>query len=751
MDPGLALQVAFAALAITFIGVMLWRRARRDVAGAAALAHSIEQNRHIPASLHPVIDTDICIGSLSCLKACPEGDILGVIEGAARLVHADHCIGHGRCAAECPVNAIKLVFGTAERGVDLPEVDEFFEASRPGVHVVGEMGGMGLIKNAVTQGLQVAERLHEVLPQKPAGGGMVDVAIVGAGPAGLATAAALSKLGHSFRLLEQGTVGGTVAHYPRQKVVMTETVELPFLGKFGKTLIAKEELLASLIKLQEKAKIAVEEGVKVTGLEGEDGAYTLLSEKGKVQARKVVLACGRRGSPRKLGVPGEEGEKVAYRLSDPEQYDGCDVMVVGGGDSALEAAIQLAKESSARVSISYRGDAFARCRERNRDQIAALGAEGRVRVLLGTQVQQIYPRAVRMVASNDKDNVVDIPNDFVIVQAGGELPLEFLKSMGVEMRRYHGEARGEKKGDAKAARQRAGSAKEREEAAASRRATLLYVGTGLIILTWLASVGWDYYILPRAARLHAPGHDTLKSAGHFGHGVGIVATAFMLSNFLYPVRKRARALTGVGSIKGWLNFHTFVGFMSPLVIAFHAAFQFNNLLATGTAGALLIVVSTGLIGRFIYGLVPARGGQALELAELRASMTRLEARVRPHLHEAADPTVLEGLLKHALTPDKGGGLFTLAFRLLLMPFDGLALRLRLLRLRGLFHDNEVRKEVRSALLNLERMRVQIGFLAALKALLRTWRLFHASLAVTLVVAIAAHIGVSLYLGYVWIR
>ncbi len=288
------------------------RRARRD---AALLEEKRRLGQHLARSLHPVIDPDRCIGSLACLKACPEGDILGVVDGSARLVHGDHCIGHGRCAAECPVGAIRLVFGSAERGVDLPEVNEVFESSRPGVHVVGELGGMGLIKNAIVQGLQAAEHLAAVVPRSGPG-----VVVVGAGPAGIATALGLAARRIPFRLVDQGTIGGSVAHYPRRKVAMTEPVELPLWGRFGKPTITKEELLRTWGRILGRTGIEVAEGVKVTAIEGADGDFRVATERGpSLPANKVVLAIGRRGTPRRLGVPGEEQAKVVYGLTDAAQ------------------------------------------------------------------------------------------------------------------------------------------------------------------------------------------------------------------------------------------------------------------------------------------------------------------------------------------------------------------------------------------------------------------------------------------------
>ena len=708
------------------------RRQRRDV---TILEEKTGKNLHVPRSLHPVIDTSLCIGSLSCLQACPEGDILGIVDGTSRLVHAEHCIGHGKCAAECPMDAIKLVMGTAERGVDLPEVDQFFESSRPGVHVVGELGGMGLIRNAIAQGLQVAERLAEVLPKGRRE--VSDVAVVGAGPAGLATAFGLRAAGRSFRLLEQGTLGGTIAHYPRQKVVMTEPVQIPLYGRIGKRVIKKEELLASWQKAIGKGGIVVEEGVKVEAIDGVDGRFVVRTSKGAVPARKVVLATGRRGTPRKLGVPGEELEKVAYSLTDPGQYDGTRVLVVGGGDSALEAAIQLAEESRADVTLSYRGDSLARAREANRKKVEELQARRRIRLLLPSEVKAIAPKEVQLVHGG---RPVRLHNDFVLVLIGGELPLDFLQKAGVGMRRYFGEELGAREGEARVR----GPAGEGQEARRPWRTAAIYGLLGAAIIAYLAARGWQYYPLAAAQRLRSPLHKLLRPAGAWGHGVGMVATGFMLSNFLYAVRKRTRALKGFGSIRDWLNFHVFVGFMSPLVIAFHAAFRSNNLLATGTAAALVVVVLTGVVGRFIYSLVPSTDGHAEELEVLASRFERIRERAQPMLAEARNPAPLQALFALAT---KRAPRIPLPLLALWLPASALRLRFRLLRVRRLVPDPERRARLRDSLLRLNRLRFQIGFYEGLRRLLRGWRVFHASLAAFLVLVIAAHIGVSLYLGY----
>ncbi len=720
--------------------VMLVMRQRRQARDTAAWALTVKKGQHIPPSLHPVIDPDICIGSLSCLKACPEGDILGIVDGVAKLVEPSHCIGHGRCAAECPVGAIKLVFGTSERGVDLPEVDEFFESSRPGVHVVGELGGMGLIRNATVQGRQVSERFAKVLDRRREPG-VVDVAVVGAGPAGLATALGCRAADLSFRVLDQETAGGTVANYPRHKLVMTEPVELPLIGKIGKRLISKEELLAAWQKAITRAEIHVEERTQVLGIQGQDGAFTLETSQGPVRARKVVLATGRRGTPRKLGAPGEELPKVSYRLIDPVQYEGCRVLVVGGGDAALEAAIQLAGETDAEVALSYRGEAFGKCRDANRKKVHELAERGRITLLMKSQVREIRPQEGRLELEGQG---MELPNDFVIVCAGGELPLDFLKKMGVGLRRYHGEALGESAGRP---RVRRGSAKDDAAERKNRRLAFSLFTLGALIVAGLTVVGWEYYLLPKPERLDSPLHTALRPAGVWGHGVGIVATLFMLSNFLYAVRKRWSLLKGLSSIRRWLIFHQFVGFMSPLVIAFHAAFQSNNLLATTTAGSLLVVVLTGIIGRFVYGLVPTQDGRALEYSDVVGRFERLKHRLEPTLDQVSDPGAVRAVLALATAPASRVWLPVLFLR---MPFESLSVRMRITQVRRMFPSSEDYHSFREDFFRLLRLRTQVGFYASLKRLLGGWRVFHAVLASFLVIILTAHIGISLYLGYGWI-
>ena len=724
-----------------FVAMALLARSRRrqEALDAATLAKSKQENRHLPPTLHPLIDPDTCSGCLSCLKVCPEGDVLGVIDGKAALINASACIGHGKCALECPVDAIKLVFGTEERGLDLPELTETFETTRPGIYITGELGGMGLIKNAITQGLQCGAAIGEVLKgQARSKDARVDVVIVGAGSAGLATALGAKKAGLTFRVLEQDTLGGTIAHYPRQKVVMSERVELPYYGKFGDDLISKEQLLETWSAVCEKANIKVETGVKVTDISGADNLYTVKTNQGEVLGRKVVLAIGRRGTPRKLGVPGENLEKVAYRLIDAEQYEGAKVLVVGGGDSALEAAMQIANETKAEVVVSCRGEEFGPCRDANKQKIHAMAAEGRLKLAMSSTVREVTTDSV-VLARGEKQ--FRLKNDFVIACLGGELPTPFLQKMQIGLKRFSGQALGE---TAKAKR---GSALKGSTEARYRRLAFGLFILGALITAVLFIAGYDYYPLDKTERLAHPLHKLLKPAGTWGHGVGIVATCFMLSNFLYSVRKRWSRMKGRGPIKGWLTFHQFVGLVSPIAIVFHAAFQSNNLLATATAISVSVVVFTGIIGRFVYGMIPSEEGQLQGLGALQARWERLRQRLASMVNDSSNQPVLQKLVGSVTTPDSGQALLgDLASVSNLQLSTSVALR----AVKPLFASEARFDDFKDTFLKAKQLRRQVSFYGQIKRLISVWRWLHVVLAVVLVVMIAAHIGVSLYLGYAWV-
>ena len=414
----------------------LWRRHRTHRRSLEAHKQSLESGLVEPGSLHPVVDPLKCIGCGSCIKACPEQPhhhVLGLINGKAALVSPTECIGHGACREACPVGAIQLVFGTATRGVDLPRLSPWFETNVPGVFIAGELGGMGLIRNAVEQGRQAVEQIHE---RRPRGNGELDLLIVGAGPAGFAASLAARERGMRFATLEQESLGGCVFQYPRGKIVMTRPVRLPIVGEVKVTTTRKEDLLDLWRDIEQRVGLRMNYKERVEAIERTNGGFRVRSSKGEYTPHSVLLTIGRRGTPRKLGVPGEDLPKVVYRLIEPDQYLAQHVLVVGGGDSALEAAASIAEVGEpGRVTLSYRGDAFGRAKPRNRDRVTAAESDGRLRVLLKSQVERIEPDSVTLSCEGRTER---LHNDSVIVSAGGVLPTDFLRSIGIEVETKYG-------------------------------------------------------------------------------------------------------------------------------------------------------------------------------------------------------------------------------------------------------------------------------------------------------------------------
>ena len=399
------------------------------------LQESVDAGMTEPASLHPVIDPVKCLGCGTCVSACPETshhDVLGLIDGKAALIGPTDCIGHGACKTACPFDAITLVFGTERRGLDIPVLKPNFESNVPGIFVAGELGGMGLIKNALTQGRQALEAIAKSGRKRP---GALDVLIVGAGPAGLAASLAAKKMGLNYETVEQEALGGAVFQYPRGKLVMTAPVELPIVGKVQFRNTSKEKLLEFWDRTCNGNGLKISYQERVEGIEQRDGLFHVKTGKRQLVAATVLLGIGRRGTPRKLGVPGEELSKVVYRLIDPEQYRGRKVIVVGGGDSALEAAASIAELGDATVALSYRGDAFQRAKQRNRQRVDEASATGRLKVLLGSQVKEIRADEVILTAKGEE---LKLANDAVIVSAGGILPNDFLKSIGITVETKYG-------------------------------------------------------------------------------------------------------------------------------------------------------------------------------------------------------------------------------------------------------------------------------------------------------------------------
>jgi thioredoxin reductase/NAD-dependent dihydropyrimidine dehydrogenase PreA subunit len=420
--------------AVWAVVLYLRRWQRRNIEHAEALAASIEQGLLEPPSLHPVIDSTRCIASSSCVKACPE-DALGIINNKAELINAAHCIGHGACLPACPVDAIKLVFGTEKRGIDIPQVMPNFESNVPGVYIAGELGGMGLIRKCTEQGRQAMDTIRANIKT---GSMPYDVVIVGAGPAGIAAGLGAVQSRLKYKLIEQeDSLGGAVYHYPRNKIAMTAPVKLPIIGKVKMTEISKEKLLEFWNSVVKKTGLKVDFRERMEAIDKIDGGFTVKTQKSSYEASAVLLAIGRRGTPRKLNVPGEESAKVVYRLIDPEQYKGQRVLVVGGGDSALEAAIAIAEQKGSKVTLSYRSEAFSRVKEKNRSGLKAAEQKGRLRVLLKSSPTAIADDRVTLKLD---DRSVDIRNDAVIVCAGGELPTPLLKKIGVMFETKHGES-----------------------------------------------------------------------------------------------------------------------------------------------------------------------------------------------------------------------------------------------------------------------------------------------------------------------
>ena len=406
----------------------------------AIMQEEFEAGLTEPASLHPHIDLGKCMGCGTCVKACPEQHnhpVLGLINGKAKLIAPTNCIGHGACKTACPFDAITLVFGTEKRGVDIPVLKPNFETTVPGIYIAGELGGMGLIRNAIEQGYKALDYIFDDLKsakvQAP-----LDVLIVGAGPSGFSASLRSLEKKLRYKTVEQDSLGGTVFQFPRGKLVMTAPVTLPIVGEMKFVETTKENLLKFWEQVEKKTGVKISYHERVDSITpNAAGGFDVKTNKDCYHTRTVLLTIGRRGTPRKLGVAGEEMSKITYRMIDPQQYRNQHVLVVGGGDSALEAASSIADEPGTTVTLSYRSNAFGRAKRKNRERVEAAVKAGRINLMLSSNVKSFSKESVII---DHEGKEIELPNDAAIICAGGILPTGFLKETGISVETKHGTA-----------------------------------------------------------------------------------------------------------------------------------------------------------------------------------------------------------------------------------------------------------------------------------------------------------------------
>ncbi|MBK8101684.1 MAG: NAD(P)-binding domain-containing protein [Planctomycetes bacterium] len=759
---------------LTFaLAAVLRRRAELRHFKNSLAERSLARSRgsHQARLQHPAIDLSSCIGCGACVRACPEEGVLGVAYGQAMVVHGARCVGHGRCAEACPTGAISLTLGDLQGRNDLPAIDERLQAvGVPGLFLAGEITGFALVRTAVQHGVQVAAEVARRLVAAPAapyantarrprvavhsaGGGTagslaaaaepatattpLDLLIVGMGPAGLACALSARERGLQFLAIDQAAgVGGTVAAYPRRKLVMTQPMELPLHGRLTQTSFRKEELVTLWERLAQEHELPVRTGIAVTGIDRDptSGVFTVHSTGQTFRVRNVCLALGRRGSPRRLGIPGEDLPHVAHALLDAESYQRRTILIVGGGDSAVEAALALAEQGTNTVTLSYRKGAFSRLKARNEQRIAAAMAAKAVHVLFDSEPLAITADTVTLrVTAEAAHGTIELPIDDVFVFAGGTPPFPLLQTAGVSF----------------------DPALRPQAVPGTDRGTGLLVALALTLtgLLGLVAIRWywrEYYDLTADQRTFAAAHELLRPQGPPGLWAALAATTLFAINLVYLIR-RAPRLGGwlPGSLRSWMALHIASGLGALLCAWLHAGFHIRDSVGGHALLVMAIVVGAGVVGRWFYAFVPrAQNGRQQDLEELGARVTALAsewdrhgrgfgAEVRAHVENlVAGESLGRGFFARVIALVRGQA--------------RLRRQLRSLRARGLAEDvpqSEITRVLGLAQ-QAHRLALQVTHHEELRALLATWRYLHRWLALLLLLLTIAHIVTATRFGSV---
>ncbi len=747
------------ALGLTLFALAARRRELRAMQSTLAEQRRATEGGAAKAQLQfPVVDLSRCLGCATCVAVCPEDGVLGLVHGQAQVVNGARCQGIAACERECPVDAITVTLADVETREDIPAVAEHGEVvGTPGLFLAGEVTAHGLIRVAVEHGTMAA---REVAARREARVGVavahgrteqglalhpgpddqpLDLLIVGAGPGGLAAALEARRLGLRFRVLEQEPqLGGTVARYPRGKLVLTEPVDLPLHGRMRRRTWSKEELIDLWTGLASEHELPIDCGRTFTALEADPaGGFAVHTDAGEVHhAQNVCLAIGRRGSPRRLGVPGEDRAEVAYELRDASEHRGERCVVVGGGDSAVETAVALARQPGTTVTLVHRGSSFVRTRAKNEAALRAAVADGSIALHTDAQVVEVRDGFATVLHRDNQS--FEIEQDRVFVQVGGVPPFDLLKRAGVSFDPAHRQLPPERA-------RRAGTPGEER---GTGFAAALWTGFALCLAT-LAFAAWhaDYYALPLAARPTHTAHDLLRPGMGLGLAFGITSAALIVANLAYLLRRASVAGFRFGSLGAWMNVHVATGLLAFLLTLLHAAMAPRDTSGGHAFWALLILLGTGAVGRYLYAWLPrAANGRELKLEEIRQRLgTEREA-------FAGVPAELRAAARGAI--DRLGaseqwqsgfvGRFTALFRsqsALRHELDALAARAREHGL-GAVETTAIRRLVRDA----HRTALAAAHLEDLRAVLFTWRWLHRWVAALMVVLLVVHVIHALTYG-----
>ena len=684
-----------------------------------------QKGSHHARLLYPHVDLSRCIGCGTCITACPEEGVLELIHGQALVVHGARCVGHGRCAAECPVGGIALTLGDLGNRRDIPVVGPHHEAeTMPGLFLAGEITGFALVRTALEHGREVAQEVARRV-EADGGGEDLDLCIVGAGPAGIACALEARRQGLDFVMLEQDTLGGSVSKYPRRKLVMTQPIDLPLSGSLDRDSYSKEELIGKWEALVEEQSLPLRTGQRYTGLEtAEDGTLEVQTADGKLHARHVCLALGRRGTPRKLEVPGEELPKVHYSLMDAHAFRERHLLVVGGGDSAIEAAMGLAEQPGNTVTLSYRKHAFFRIKARNESRLNQCIEQGMLEVVFESNVTRIEDGEVELEVKQDDGKATRVlPNDDVFIMVGGIPPFPLLEQAGFSFDHSGREAM----------------------AQLEERGTGLLPALAFGLVASLAALAWavwfrDYYLLPDVERPTSPRHGLLRPSRAFGLGAGIAAAILILFNLSYLLRRAANGPIRFGSLQAWMTSHVATGLFALIAAVLHSAFSPQDTVGGHAFWGLGFLVATGAIGRYLYSFIPhSANGRELELEELRSEMATLasawdqENRDFGHrVQEEMDALIAEGRW--------GGGILR-RIGSLIQQQRSLNRKLRQLRRQGM--EEDIAEDQLQRVLQLARRAHGSALMATrfeeIRGILASWRYFHRWVALLMVLLLGVHI------------